>query len=140
MDESLVQQIRDAFTAGTPPARPITGHRCDECDEADQLLGGRTWVDVANDFPIQCHDVMPLLQPEAKVYYLPAYMTFEIRSGGGWLCGLSVRMGLLRGDFPPESFTPVQRAVILRWLANYIQDSGDGNLSDLEAIGWQDKS
>src|SRR5262249_34182740 len=69
---NIVDEIRSAFPVGKPPARPITGHRCDECDEVDRLMGGRTWPDVADQFPQHCHDTFPLLTPEAKAYYLPA--------------------------------------------------------------------
>ena len=41
MNEVLLRMIRDAFPVGQPPQRPITGHRCEECDEIDEMLGGR---------------------------------------------------------------------------------------------------
>jgi hypothetical protein len=49
-----------ASPVGTPPARPLPGQRRQECDESDRLLGGRTWPDVAADFPHSCPDTFPV--------------------------------------------------------------------------------
>ena len=56
------------FPIGEPPARPVTGHRCDESNEVDRLIGGKTWREVADAFPVYCHDVFPLLTPAAMLY------------------------------------------------------------------------
>ena len=71
MDDGFSQSLRLAFPTEPLPPRPLTNHRCEECDETDRLLGGQTWVEVAADFPAYCHDVFPLLTDEAKRYYLP---------------------------------------------------------------------
>ena len=44
MDESPVVAIHAAFSVGTPPARPLTRPRCDECYDTDRLLAGRHWI------------------------------------------------------------------------------------------------
>lgn len=135
MDESLVDAIRAAFPVGVPPVRPVTGHRCDECDETDRLLGGRTWIDVATDFPRHCHDTFPLLTPAAKVYYLPAFMTFEARSPG-FMAGLSVSAALERGDLNPASFTAAQRAAVWAWAEAYYRTGPAGFPPDAIAEAW----
>ena len=112
--QEILQQIREAFPEDRPPPRPITGHRCDECDETDRLLGGRKWRDVAVNFPQYCHDVFPLLTPEAKRYYLPAYMTVEVLSPGH-MQGISVAFSLEKGDLLPAEFDVAQRAAIRQW-------------------------
>jgi hypothetical protein len=131
VSEELLRAIRDAFPAGTPPDRPLTGHRCDECDEADRLLGGRTWTDVADDFPHYCHDAFPLLTPAAQAYYLPAYLCHEMRSPG-YMAGPSVQSALDGGTLPREWFTPAQRAAVLRWAEWFYRDlpGGHGHLLD----------
>ena len=75
----------------------MTGHRCEECDEVDAHLGGRTWTDVDVDFPHYCHDAYPLLTPAAKAYYLPAYLCFEVRNPG-YMAGMSVSRALEGGE------------------------------------------
>lgn len=135
MDESLISAIHAAFPAGVPPARPVTGHRCDECDETDRVLGGRTWVDVAADFPHYCHDTFPLLTPAAKAYYLPAYMCFEVRSPG-YMAGLSVSSALERGDVTPASFTKAQRAAVWAWAEAYYRNQADGFAPDSVTEAW----
>lgn len=134
MEEELLRLIREAFPAGTPPARPVTGHRCDECDEVDHLLGGRTWVDVDADFPTYCHDTFPLLTRTAKAYYLPAYLGYAVRHPG-MMAGLSVQGALERGDLDPRAFTPAQRAAVWAWAeAGY---GRDGHVPpDSVAEGW----
>ena len=114
MDESLVNAIHAAFPVGTPPPQPITCHRCAECDETDQLLGGRTWTDVARGFPVECLMTFPLLTAAAKLYYLPAYMCYEIQSPGS-MPGISVLAALEQGDIPSELLTEAQRAAICAW-------------------------
>jgi hypothetical protein len=68
VDESLVSVIHAAFPAGMPPARPVTGHRCVECDDIDQHVGGRAWPDVAADILPVFSDVFPLLTPAAQAH------------------------------------------------------------------------
>lgn len=123
MNESLVEQIREAFPDDEPPAGPATGHRCPECDRVAALLDGRRWTEVADDFPLYCHDAFPLLTAAAKVYYLPAYMTRAVRNPGV-MEGISVQSALERGDLSREAFNPAQRAVILRWIAGDYADGG----------------
>ena len=137
MDESHVGEIREASPDGTPPARPVTGHRCIECDEVDALLGGRRWTDVADDFPQYCHDAFPLLTPAAKIYYVPAYMCCDIGSPGN-MAGLSIQSALERGDLAPAAFTSPQRAVILRWARRYYQDQPEGHPPEELIARWQD--
>ena len=134
MDDALLGLIRAAFPAGTPPARPVTGHRCVECDEVDQVLGGRTWPDVAADFPTYCHDVFPLLTPAAKGYYLPAYLCYAVRTPG-MMAGDSVRYALERGDLDPRAFTPAQRAAVWAW-AEAAYRGMIGGPPDSVAEGW----
>jgi hypothetical protein len=112
--QELICQIREAFPSGRPPVRPVTGHRCGECDAIDELLGDRTWSDVAARFPQDCHHAFPLLLPAAMAYYLPAFMTFELQSPGT-MAGLSVADALNKGDLLPAQFGPEQRNAIRRW-------------------------
>lgn len=135
MDESLVIAIHAAFPAGAPPARPVTGHRCEECDETDRLLGGRTWADVADDFPQYCHDTFALLTPAAKAYYLPAYLCFEARSPG-YLAGESVSGALERGELDPASFTAAQRAAVWAWAEAFYRTRHGGFPPDPVAEAW----
>jgi hypothetical protein len=135
VDDSLVNAIHAAFPAGVPPARPVTGHRCKECDETDRLLGGRTWVDVAADFPQYCHDTFLLLTPAAKAYYLPAYMCFEARSPG-YMAGVSVSDTLERGELDPASFTEAQRAAVWAWAEAYYGPQPRGFPPDSVAEAW----
>ena len=134
MGHSLVDVIRAAFPLGKPPARPLTAHRCPECDETDRLLGGRTWAEVADDFPHYCHDTFSLLTPAAQAYYLPAYITYEVRSPG-YMPGQGVLAALERGDLDPSAFTPSQRAAVWEWTEAYCRSSG-GFPSDAITEGW----
>ncbi|HZN64814.1 MAG TPA: hypothetical protein VFB66_05900 [Tepidisphaeraceae bacterium] len=122
---TIIDEIRIAFPVGRPPGRPITGHRCDECDEVDRLMGGRLWTDVADDFPQYCHDTFPLLTPDAKIYYLPAYMAFDVDSPG-YMAGISVSSAFERGDFVPSQFDERQRSAIAHWLEQYYRSKPDG--------------
>ena len=88
-------------------------------------MGGRTWTHVADDFPQYCHDTFPLLTPEAKAYYLPAYMAFDVASPG-YITGISVASAFERGDFAPGQFDNRQRAAIARWLEQYYRSEPDG--------------
>jgi len=135
MGESLVDTIRAAFPIGVPPDRPLTRHRCVECNDTDRLLGGRTWVNVAADFPQYCHDTFPLLTPTAKAYYLPAYMCFELRSPG-FMAGMSVSSALERGDLNPESFSAAQRAAVWEWAEAYYRTESGGFPPDSVAEAW----
>ena len=124
MNEALSLQIRDAFPDGPPPERPVTGHRCLECDEVDDLLGGRVWSDVAANFPNYCYDVFPLLTPAAQAYYLPAFMTAAFDSEYG-IQLQSLQSALQDGRLAPMSFTPAQRATVLSWAATYLGPIGE---------------
>jgi hypothetical protein len=87
---------------------------CGECEEVDQLLGGRTWTDVAADFPHYCHDTFALLNLDAQLYYLPAYIAYELRSPG-YLAGVSVESAFQRGDLPTTSLTTEQHDACRTW-------------------------
>jgi hypothetical protein len=136
VDELQVDVIHAAFPAGVPPERPVTGHRCDECDETDRLLGGRLWVDVAADFPHYCHDTFPLLTPVAQAYYLPAYMCFALRAPGH-MAGLSLSSALERGELNPGSFTEAQRAAVWTWAEAYYRTEPDGFPPKTVAEAWR---
>lgn len=138
MDESLIRMIRAAFPAGTPPDRPVTGHRCVECDDVDAMLGGRVWSDVADDFPVYCHDAFPLLTPAAQVYYLPAYLCYDL-SSHGMMAGLSVQTALEDGRLVPASFTPDQRAAVWRWAEWYYRSQVGGPTPEQAVAVWRDE-
>lgn len=76
--DDIIREIEAAFPNAPPPPRPITGHRCPECDEVDRLLGGKRWRDAASHFPRYCVDTFPLLTPPAQRYYLPTYMCADL--------------------------------------------------------------
>jgi len=118
MHELLIQAISEAFPSEPLPPRPVTGHRCPECNEVDALLGGRPWPAVAEPLPDYCHDTFPLLTSAAKVYYLPAFLVDALRRPG-YMSGESVKFALERGDLTADWFTPLQRAVIDRWARAY---------------------
>jgi hypothetical protein len=102
--EDLRQAIRNAFPEGRPPERPITDHRCEECDEIDEIMGGHVWSDFADHLPYQC-DVFCLLNAPARLYYLPAYLLAAI----GPQCvtqDVSIQSALESGLLAPEDFTP----------------------------------
>jgi len=136
VDEALFRQIRDAFPDGRPPERPVTGHRCPECDETDAILGGRIWSDVAADFPAYCHDVFPLLTPAAQAYYLPAYMVAALGPACG-LQGTSLESALEDGRLDPAAFTPAQREAVLGWAAAYWRLMGEAVPPDAVAERWR---
>lgn len=133
--DALVDVIHAAFPAGIPPARPVTGHRCEECDETDRLLGGRTWADVAADFPHYCHDTFSLLVPAARAYYLPAYLCYELRAPG-YMPGESVRAALERGDLDAGAFTAAQRAAVWAWAEWYYRGHSGQYPPDSVAEAW----
>lgn len=112
--KSLLLQLREAFPEEPLPERPITGHRCLECDEVDDLLGGKPWTDVAAGFPHECDHAFPLLNTDAQRYYLPAFMLSAFGSRG--MLPDSLEAALTDGQFAPETFTPSQRAAIGRWV------------------------
>lgn len=119
MPSALHQSILDAFADTQPPSRPVTGHRCDECNQVDALIGSRTWSDVAADFPEYCHDTFPLLTPEAQAYFLPAYMLRALESEG--MEGISLESALEDGRLLPDRFTPAQRTAVVNWAQVYWQ-------------------
>ncbi len=118
MTDGLLQRFRSAFPTAPLPPRPVTGHRCPECNDTDRLLGGRAWPEVAADFPYYCHDVFPLLTDEAKRYYLPAYMASALGPDDG-LQGTSVEAALMGGRLPADRFSAGQRDAIVAWLDEY---------------------
>jgi hypothetical protein len=115
--KSLLRQLREAFPEEPLPKRPITGHRCPECDEAEDLIGGQPWPEVAAGFPPECHHAFPLLTPAAQSYYLPAFMLSAFGSNG--MQSESIESALTDGSFAPASFTPLQRAAVGRWVVEY---------------------
>jgi hypothetical protein len=137
MDQDLLRDIRNAFPAGHPPERPVTGHRCPECDEVDHLLGGRLWSEVADAFPQYCCDTYPLLTPAAQVYYLPAYMCHAVHSPET-VAGASIFAYLENGALPRDAFTPAQRAAILQWIKWYCRDDLGGCPSESAVSYWRD--
>ena len=115
--KSLLRQLREAFPEAPLPQRPITEHLCPECDEADKLLGGQPWPEVAAGFPNECHHAFSLLTPVAQRYYLPAFMLSAFGSNG--MQFESLESALTDVVFAPRSFTPSQRAAIGRWVVEY---------------------
>lgn len=99
------------------PERPLNRHDCPECDEADRKSGGRTWSDVADGFPSECHAAFCLHRPEARRYYLPAFLLSAFGSRG--MQSESLESALTDGTFSPESFTPPQRAAVGRWVVEF---------------------
>ena len=136
MNEALSLQIHEAFPEGRPPERPVTGHRCMECDEVDALLGGRIWSEVASDFPNYCSDVFPPLTPAARIYYLPAFMVAAFDSEYGIQIH-SLESALEDGRLDPMSFTPAQRATVLNWAATYLGPINEGSLFDRILDRWR---
>jgi hypothetical protein len=130
MQMLLHQLIHDAFHDTHPPSRPFTCHRCTECNEVDALLGGRTWQDVAADFPDYCHDSFPLLTPDAQAYFLPAYMLAAIGPEAN-MQGTSLESALEERRLSPENFTNAPRAAVVRWMAAYWQSDGSDAPADL---------
>ena len=114
---SLLRQLREAFPEEPLPPRPITAHRCPDCDRADELLGGQHWSEVAAAFPPECHHDFGLLTPVARRYYLPAFLLSAFGSRGMQVEALEA--ALTDGTFPPAVFAPAQRAVIGRWVVEY---------------------
>jgi hypothetical protein len=112
--QSLMRQLRDSFPEEPVPSRPITEHRCPDCDRVDELLGGQLWSDVAAGFPRECYDDFGLLKPNAQRYYLPAFMLSALGSNGMPIEALE-RL-LTDGTLPPASFTTAQRGVVGRWV------------------------
>ena len=126
----ILDDLLEQWPEGPIPDRPVTGHRCDECDETDRLIGGRTWRDVAIDFPDYCHDVFPLLTEPAKNYYLPAFMYAAISKGNGQ--STSVEYYLLSDDFHSSAFTKRQLSLVKHWVqAALVGNSDPGNLATI---------
>jgi hypothetical protein len=136
MVHGLQEIISSAFANTQIPGRPITGHRCDECNEVDRLLGGRTWQDVLTNFPEYCHDAFPLLTQDAQNYFLPAYMLVALEPNSGTQ-GVSLESAFEDGRLCPENFTPEQRAAVICWLNTYWREQGE-SAPPLELISrWQ---
>jgi hypothetical protein len=78
----------------------------------------------------------PLLTPAARVYYLPAYLEYELREPLR-MAGHSVACALERGDLPREAFTPAQSSAIMRWVEAYYRDEPDGRPPQGIVAYWQ---
>lgn len=113
--EALINEIREVFPTGPLPKRPVTGHRCHECDKVDEQLGGRSWKEVAECLPDWCDGAFPLLTTEAGIYYLPAYLEYGLHEPES-IAGYSVECALRRGDFQRDTFTQAQRGALSAWI------------------------
>ncbi len=123
MVESLLMQFREAFPDGPLPSRPVAGDNCcPECDEIDELFGGRTWTEMATDFPSDFHHAYPLLTPSNQWYYLPAFMLSAFGSSGMQFDSLEPE--LTNGRLTPASFNPAQRAAVGAWLVAFLGGLG----------------
>jgi len=111
--KSLLRQLREVFPKEPLPERPITTHCCPDCDNAEKLLGGQHWPEVADAFPPECPADFVLLTPVAQQYYLPAFMVSVFRSNG--LPVDSLESALAKGRLTSAFFTPLLRAAIGRW-------------------------
>ena len=129
MHDELLRSIHLAFPDDGVPPRPVTGHRCFECDEVDALLGGRTWTDVVDNFPDYCFDAFPLLTPVAQIYYLPAYMIIALTTD--WdIPGISIESALSDGRLRPEAYLAMQQRVIWAWLQAWWRLYHEGEEAD----------
>lgn len=115
MSHDLVEMICNAFPLAPLPPRPITPHRCPECDDIDQLIGGLPWSKVVADLPGYWLDAFPLLSRPAMHYYLPAWMIYDIQEPGE-MPGISITAALERGDVTPGEMTPLQIAAVRGWI------------------------
>jgi hypothetical protein len=115
------------------PCGRLTTHHCLECDRVDSELRGRTWQDVASNFPAYCHDAFPLLTPAARLYFLPAYMLAAI--GPDANCqGISLESALQDEWPPPRLFNASQREAIAAWIVEYWQETS-GEAPPKELLG-----
>jgi hypothetical protein len=110
--------ILEAFAELKRPGERLTTHHCDECDEVDAALRGRSWQEVASNFPIYCHDAFPLLTEDAQRYFLPPYMLAALRPDAS-MQGTSLENVLADGRLSPENVTTAQRAAIVAWMMDY---------------------
>jgi hypothetical protein len=118
----LLAEFRVAFPEHGMPLGPVTGHRCGECDEVDDLLRGRTWYEVAMDLPRICHSAYPLLTSEAMHYYTPAYMLTALGPEAG-IQSISIESAVRDGRLNPAEFTTAQRMAIVHWaLLNWAEN------------------
>ena len=114
----LLQLLHAAFADTQRPARPLTTHRCWECDEVDSVFGARTWQEVAAEFPPYCHDTYSLLSDAAKAYFLPAYLIAALGESSGGQGG-SMESELRFGWLEPGRFSHIQRLAVLTWATTY---------------------
>jgi len=119
---NLTLQIEEAFVGEMPPIGRLTPHLCDECDEVHSQLTGRTWQDVARNFPTYCHDAFPLLSDQAKKYYLPAYMVTSLGPDANGQ-GTSIEISLSNKQIKPSDFNQSQVAAIAGWVNRYFADN-----------------
>ena len=119
---NLTLQIEEAFAGEMPPIGRLTPHLCDECDEVHSQLTGRTWQDVARNFPTYCHDAFPLLSDQAKKYYLPAYMVTSLGPDANGQ-GISIEISLSNKQIKSSDFNQSQVAAIAGWVNRYFADN-----------------
>jgi len=94
--------------------RPVTTHACEECEQVDELLGGKTWMDVARNFPSYCHDAYPLLTSHAQAYYLPSYMISALTENNSQAA--SVEAYLCSDNFKRDTLSDDQVDLIQEWV------------------------
>lgn len=83
--DALIALIEQAFADTVyPEGAKITDcswQNCDECREIAEAFEGKHWTSVRNArFLRKYHEALPLFQPEAFRFYLPAYMIVNLKS------------------------------------------------------------
>src|SRR5262245_23332260 len=74
----LAAKISEAFVDVTPPTS-LVGHQCSECESVQTAFEGRRWNEVPIESIRDHHDSLPLLTPEAYVFFIPAYLIAAVR-------------------------------------------------------------
>lgn len=57
-----------------PPAKDLTGHRCEECDQLQADFSGKKWWEINGELVEENSGQLPLFTPIAYYYFLPAYI------------------------------------------------------------------
>lgn len=126
--QDLIAQIEAAWADAKPPTGPLTKTYDDEGVGA--YFAGRTWRDHDVE-ALNYHAVaLSFFEPEAFVYYLPAFLLGEIkdrRFGGSIVFHLApsnlARMWGTKYRKTMAGFTPAQRAVLIDFLYWYAGES-----------------